>query len=751
VRDLASEREERFRTIAELSRRFLNVAPGEFEVTMRDGLATIARLADADRARFTVVSPTQVGLSGAYQWCAEGTPPRPEIVDWKRDVARFRWSARRLVAGEVLHLPRIAELPPEAGAERESFEADGVTAYLALPIHHEGRAVGFLDFARGSRPRERDGWDAPEISRLRLVAEVFGAAVRRLHLEQEVARQLEVERRVGDFARALLEHGASEVDVGIRRGLEAAAAYVGADRGYLVAGSGDAGSPALYEWCAAGVAQRPHRMGLADREQQRWVVERLARGEPVGLPRVEDAPEEARAWLEHMRADGVLSYLCIPIHVDGRLHAVLGFHWLRSRASWSDGALAVLRLMAEIFVGALRRKRAELGLEASQQQLSQAQKMEALGTLAGGIAHDFNNQLTVMLANARFAMRRLPEDDEVASALADLHRAAQHCAQLTRGLLAFSRRTPASPRPLEVSGVVEEMEALLRPLIPSSIELGIVDRHAGARIVADPVQLQQVIVNLVVNARDAMPDGGRLTLSVSTREVAHAEAAALGLRPGPHVELAVCDTGVGIEPGVRERIFEPFFTTKEPGRGTGLGLATCYGIVQECRGAIAVQSEPGRGSTFRVLLPESRSLATAAEEVAGAAAPPHGRGTVLVVEDEAGVRRALARALREGGYEVVEAGDGGEALELATRQRFDALVTDVDMPRLGGIDLARRLAAGQAALPVLFVSGTAVEALQSPRGPVARCRFLGKPFSDAALLDALHGLLVERRLPTPRP
>jgi CheY-like chemotaxis protein len=286
-------------------------------------------------------------------------------------------------------------------------------------------------------------------------------------------------------------------------------------------------------------------------------------------------------------------------------------------------------------------------------------------------------------------------------------------------------------------------------LIPSSIGLRILDRHLGARIVADPVQLQQVLVNLVVNARDAMPGGGEITLVVSGRDVFATEAAALGIAPGPHVELAVCDTGVGIDPAVRERIFEPFFTTKEPGKGTGLGLATCYGIVQECRGAISVESEPGRGATFRVLLPEARSRAPGEVEASEGPAP-RGRGLVLVAEDEAGVRRALARALREGGYEVVEAGDGGEALEVAAGRRFDALVTDVDMPRLDGIELARRLETSQARLPVLFVSGTAVEALQSPRGPVARCGFLGKPFSDVALLDALHELLVERRSPAPK-
>jgi PAS domain S-box-containing protein len=732
------------RRIAEISSRFLNVAPAAFEACMHDGLASVARLAHADRARFVVVSPSQRGLSEQYQWSAEGMPRRPRITDCQGDIERFRWSAQRLWSGEVLHLPRIVDLPPEAAAERESFEADGVTAYLGLPIRHEGRPVGFLDFARGPLPRERDGWDPAEISRLRLVAEVFGAAVRRRQLELDLARQIEVEKRLGDFSRELLEQGACEVDVGIERGLEAAAAFVGADRAYLVAGSGGAQGVAVYDWHAPGVPPRPHPTGPAGPEAQRWVVQRLARGEPVRLARVEEVPEGAAALREQLIADGVRSLLCLPIRAEGRLDAVLGFHWLEHHSRLGEGDLSVLQLMAEIFGGALRRKRAELRLRDSQQQLSQAQKMEALGTLAGGIAHDFNNQLTVMLANARFAMRHLPPDDEVARALVDLHRAAQHCAQLTRGLLAFSRRTTASPRSLEVSAVVEEVEELLRPLIPSSIDFQIVDRQADARVVADPVQLQQVIVNLVVNARDAMPEGGRLTLAVSTHEVDRAESLAHGIAAGRYVELAVSDTGVGIDPLVLPRIFEPFFTTKEPGKGTGLGLATCYGIVQECGGAIAVQSERGRGATFRVLLPESRSAAfEAAADAPGTG--PRGRGAVLVVEDEAGVRRALARALREGGYEVVEAGDGGEALELATGRRFDALVTDVDMPRLGGVELARRVEAGQGALPVLFVSGTAVEALQSARGPVARCRFLGKPFSDAALLDALHGLLVERR------
>jgi signal transduction histidine kinase len=740
VRDLDREREERFRAIADLTHRFLDVAPGALAACMREGLATVARIAGAERAQLVLLKPGDPPIVRHFQWCAERMPRLFAIDDGPATASRFQWAAQRFLAGETIQLRRLSDLPAEAVAERELFASQGITSYLGIPIHHEGRVVGFLDVAR--RARAGEGWSDDEIARLHLVAEIFSATVRRIDLEHELARQLEVEKRVGHISRSLLGHGADEIDAGLARGLEAAAAYVAADRAYVVAAADDGPTPAVYDWRADAVPPRPHRTGLAERASQQWILERLQRGEVVRIPRIEDVPAEAAAWRDVMLADGLLSYLCIPIRWDGRLQGALGFHWLARRARVGEGDLVVLRLIGELFAGMLRRKRAEQRLKESQQTLAQAQKMEALGTLAGGIAHDFNNQLTVMLANARYAMRRLPEDDEVGRALADLHRAAQHCAQLTKGLLAFSRRTPASPRPLDVSAVLAEVEDLLRPLIPTSIELRIVDAHAGARIVADPVQLQQVIVNLVVNARDAMPDGGHLVLGVSRRELAGSEALALGVSPGAYVAIEVADTGTGIDPAVRARIFEPFFTTKEPGKGTGLGLATAYGIVQECRGAIAVDSEPGQGATFRVLLPESR--ADADEDGAEKDEPARGgRGAVLVVEDDEGVRRALARALREGGYEVAEAGDGLEALARLAAGRFEALVTDVDVPRLGGIDLARRLAAAGSPPPTLFVSGAAVEQLGGPEGPVPRFGFLAKPFSDAALLDALHGLLAD--------
>ena len=303
------------RRISELSRRFLHVAPKDFPACMNEALETIAGLADADRSRFVVVSPSKMDLAGEYQWGTEAMRRRPEITDWKGEVGQFLWSAKKLVAGEVLHVPRLADLPPEAAAERASFEADGVTSYLGLPIRRDGRAQGFLDFARGPRPRAREGWDPDEISRLRLVADVLGAAVQRLQLEQELARQLEVEKRVSNFARALLEHGAQEVDAGIERGLEAAAAFVEADRAYLIAGTTSDTEPSVHRLARARspAAPSPARLRGQATAALGGGAARPGRGGAAGAPRRRARRGRALAR-SHARGRRPL----LPVHPDPR-------------------------------------------------------------------------------------------------------------------------------------------------------------------------------------------------------------------------------------------------------------------------------------------------------------------------------------------------------------------------------------------------------------------------------------------------
>jgi CheY-like chemotaxis protein len=373
----------------------------------------------------------------------------------------------------------------------------------------------------------------------------------------------------------------------------------------------------------------------------------------------------------------------------------------------------------------------------------QAQKMEAVGTLAGGIAHDFNNQLTVMLGNARYVLRQVEDDPDLKDALTDLNRAAEHCAQLTRSLLAFSRRNAVSPRPLDVSAVAAEVQELLRPLIPSSIDFEFAPPAGVDWVEADPTQLQQVLVNLAVNARDAMPHGGSLVITTRNRTVDVDTAARLGLpKPGAYVELGVMDTGRGIDEATMARIFEPFFTTKPLGEGTGLGLATAYGIVKESRGAIEVDTAVGSGTTFRVLLPSSSPPAST-DGVEAEAAAASGSGTVLVVEDESAVRRFVQRALERKGFEILEAADGTEALQLLRSHRgpIDAVVTDIDMPQMSGIEFARELARSHPETPVLFLSGSSRDFLDDPDAQQALGHFLQKPFTEEAIIDELRRLI----------
>ena len=374
-----------------------------------------------------------------------------------------------------------------------------------------------------------------------------------------------------------------------------------------------------------------------------------------------------------------------------------------------------------------------------EEELRQAQKMETLGTLAGGIAHDFNNQLTAILGNCRFAESALPEGHEAAPALADLASAAEHCAELTRSLLAFARRAPSEPRASDVAQVAREVERVLRATLPSRIrcevELGPELRPAHV----DPTQLQQILLNLCVNARDAIPSEGSIQLGVRNRSVSDAEGRELGIAAGAYVEARVRDDGVGMDPQTRSRVFDPFFTTKPHGAGTGLGLAVVYGLVRGQGGWIGVDSELGRGASFQVLLPVSRDAPLPSVPQPFDAAAAHGE-LLLVAEDEPAVRRVALGALRRAGYRVIEAADGAEALE-QLRLHGDEVrlaVLDLAMPRLDGLRALDAMRRQQPALRALLVSGRFPADLATPPSHV---ELLAKPFEPAELTARVRALL----------
>jgi PAS domain S-box-containing protein len=374
-------------------------------------------------------------------------------------------------------------------------------------------------------------------------------------------------------------------------------------------------------------------------------------------------------------------------------------------------------------------------------QLRQAQKMEAIGRLAGGVAHDFNNLLAAIMGHGELLLRRLDPSQPQHRHAEAIQKAAARGALLTRQLLAFSRKEVLAPSVLDIHLVVAEMEEMLRRLIGEHIELVIVLGDRPLHVRADRGQLEQVVMNLAVNARDAMADGGVLTVEVATVD---RPAPSGGSAPAvPFVTITVTDTGCGMEPATAARMFEPFFTTKEQGKGTGLGLSTVYGIVEQSGGSIEVDSLPGRGTTFTVYLPRLVERVSPSGAESTAPAGTRGSETILLVEDEPAVRAVAREALESHGYRVLEAPNGIEALTIAVAHTgpLDLLVTDIVMPQMGGRELAQRLCALRPAVRVLFMSGYTDDVIVRRGVSEATSAFLQKPFAMDAFTRKVRDIL----------
>jgi signal transduction histidine kinase len=418
------------------------------------------------------------------------------------------------------------------------------------------------------------------------------------------------------------------------------------------------------------------------------------------------------------------------LHVDGSVRWVRGYAVPEEPAE--DGSVTWNGLLLD----ATEVKRLE-------EQFLQAQKMESVGRLAGGVAHDFNNLLSAILGYAELAETHVPDGHPARPLLENLQLAAERGAALTRRLLAFARRPAAESRHSDLNAAFVGLRAMLEALIGEDIE--IVERLAEESLPTriDPTSLEQVVVNLVVNARDAMPEGGRLWVETARTSLDDRTAAAYGVTPGPFALLSVSDSGHGMDAETQRRVFEPFFTTKEPGKGTGLGLATCYGIVHQCGGHITLESAPRRGSKFVVYLPLSEEpVESAAAKRSLATGATAGTETVLLVEDEPLVRRIAAAALESHGYTVIEASDGEEALRVVDGrlQSVHLLLTDVVMPRMSGPSLARRLLSLRGDLKILYMSGYTGDARLTAAGNTPH-EILQKPFTPTVLARKVREVL----------
>jgi PAS domain S-box-containing protein len=410
--------------------------------------------------------------------------------------------------------------------------------------------------------------------------------------------------------------------------------------------------------------------------------------------------------------------------------------WLQSHAR-TRTTLDGTQLVEGTFADITELKRAE-------EHVRQSQKMEAIGQLTGGVAHDFNNILAVILGNGDFLRQSLSESDPRRADAEAILEAGQRAAGLTRQLLAFSRRQMLEPRILDLNQIVRGLEKMLRRIIGEDIEFSTALPDALDRVHADAGQIEQVIMNLVVNARDAMPVGGKLSIETANVVLDAAYCRThLGAAAGPHVMLAVSDTGCGMDADTKRRLFEPFFTTKERGKGTGLGLSTCYGIVKQSGGWIWVYSERGQGTVFKVYLPVASADSARVSSIAAPVPSAKGHETVLVIEDDAQVRSMVRRILASNSYDILEARDGGEALALAHNHhgRIDLILSDVVIPGLSGPEIVQQVQHEHGSTRSLFMSGYTDHAVLRDRILAAGANFIQKPFAPAALANKVREVL----------
>jgi PAS domain S-box-containing protein len=666
---------------------------------------------------------------------ASATEERDELLFSHGPVVRMRWVAPRTVSSASENVRRW-------GFEPESLTALGSFDDLIHPEDRErvsaeanrAKESGQDSWSQAYRLRTPDGKDIWVFDVTVAERDADGEVVRYDGYLVDISKQKAVELAM-QRTDAILRAVSSTADRFLQdpRWQDGGADALGrlgeatsASRVYVFENHKEPGvgliANKLYEWTAEGAPARADQPELRSIPYGRAGLERWARTLASGGVVSGDVREFSASERAVLEVQGALSVVLVPIFDRAR--------------SWTPAELEALRVAAHTMGAAILRERVE-------DQLRQAHKIEAVGQLAGGIAHDFNNLLMAMLGAAELLRRRLPPDPELHEPLEIVQRTAERAADLTQRLLAFSRRQRLQPRLLDPNRTVSELLPTLRRVIPENISVDFVPAHEAGSVRADQSQLEQVIMNLCINACDAMSAGGTITIEVENVFVNGAYVASHPwAREGRYVLLTVTDTGTGMEPPVLEKVFEPFFTTKPPGKGTGLGLASVYGIVKQHDGMVHAYSEPGHGTAMKVYLPlVERPASEVGAKIAGTVRG--GREKVLVVEDENEVRNVLRGALADLGYRVLAAGDGMEAMDVLEDEGFavDLIITDLVMPRMGGQELFARVRERAPATTFLFSSGYSETALLADIGSRERVHFIAKPYGLDALARKVRSLL----------
>jgi len=665
--------------VARASRRFLS----REEIDLTEIVQILGEAVSVNRAYIFQFRDGLRKTDNTHEWCAPGTEPQIDNLQ-DLDTALFPWWMCRLRDGENIIITDVDALPPEAEREKEILQAQDIRSLLVVPIHSAaGELIGFMGYDDTEKCRQ---WPDGDAQALRVVAEMVAAYWQRKRAEEELRKSEERYRKffeedlTGDF--------------------------ISTPDGRVLA-------------CNPAFARI---LGFES-------VEEALHCDPRTLyPKQEDR----ESFLDLLRKKKKLEYHEIELRrKDGK-----PLHVIENVVGKFDENGELIEYKGYLFDNTKRKQLEE--------QLRQSQKMEAIGRLAGGIAHDFNNLLTAILGYGEFLSKAIPPSSPLSQSVEGIRKASFRAASLTRQLLAFSRRQVLQPKEFDLNSAVAEMHQMLQRLIGEHIELvQRLDPHLGL-VRADPGQIEMVIMNLVLNARDAMPEGGRLTIETANVDLDATYASQhVGARPGPHVMLAVSDTGHGMDEHTLARIYEPFYTTKERGKGTGLGLSTVYGIVRQSDGYISVASAPGRGTTFRIYLPRVAGSNERPRKHSSRAASVRGSETVLLVEDEDVVRDLVRRALTANGYTVLEARHGGEAVEICKERTrpIHLMVTDIIMPHINGHELVDRLTELCPGMKVLYMSGYTQDVIHYQKIVESGVPFLPKPFTPETLVRKVRAVL----------
>ncbi|MFC1896521.1 PAS domain S-box protein, partial [Thermodesulfobacteriota bacterium] len=565
---------------------------------------------------------------------------------------------------------------------------------VAVPIVYQGEAIGLLQVAN----KETD-YDADDINLLETINDVIAPILNtRLQRDRQERKRTEAEQSV------------KEAEARYR------AIFEGAAEGILVADM----ETRRFRYCNRAICEM---LGYTEEEL-------------IGLGVTEIHPKES---LDHVlaefeaqaRGDRLLAPSLPCLRKDGSVV----YADVLATSAVIDGR----ECNVGFFTDVTERRQIEA-------QFRQSQKMEAIGTLAGGVAHDFNNILTSIIGNAHLALMEVDKDGPLREEIEDIKAAGERAASLTRQLLAFSRKQIVQPRIVDLNELLTEIEKMLGRLIGEDVELLTISSPELWQVEADPGQMEQVIMNLAINAKDAMPKGGKLTIETANVDLGENYFRKRGVReepPGSYVMLAASDTGIGMDKETQEHIFEPFFTTKEIGKGTGLGLSTIYGIVKQNNGFIWAYSEPGQGSTFKIYLPKAKGDAEPIEEKPTPVSELGGSETILIAEDDDGLRKLARTVLKQSGYKVLEAENGEDALRVGEGHDglIDLLLTDVVMPKMGGKEVADRLQPLHPQMKVIYMSGYTDNAIAHHGVLALELTFIQKPFTPEGLTRKVREIL----------